>query len=118
LISDHSVGSQTQADSEAYSVVAAAKAEASRTKIQAEAQAEATRLAAEAEAEAIRIRAEADGKVIDQFAREMEMRRVDVSKIRAYGNKTIFASTETAAVSLSNTMALGLAASMGNDLRK
>ncbi|KAF8831534.1 hypothetical protein HHX47_DHR1000755 [Lentinula edodes] len=80
----------TQADSEAYSVVAAAKAQAQRTRIEAEAQAEATRLAAQADAEAIRIKAAADAQVSDQFAREMELRRMEVTKVRAYGAKTVF----------------------------
>jgi len=45
---------------------------------------------AEAEAEAVRIKAEADTKVIDQFAREMEFRRVEVQRVRAFGSKTVF----------------------------
>jgi regulator of protease activity HflC (stomatin/prohibitin superfamily) len=104
----------TQADAEAYSVVAAAKAHAERLKIEAEAQAEATRLAAVAEAEAIRIKAEADTKVVDQFAREMEMRRIEVSRVKAFGSKTVFVPTEGAGSQVGNAMAMGMAASMGS----
>jgi regulator of protease activity HflC (stomatin/prohibitin superfamily) len=105
--------SQTQADSEAYGVVAAAKAQAERTKIEAEAQAEATRLMAEAEAEAVRIKAEADAKVIDQFAREMELRRVEVQRVGAFGNKTVFVPSDGPGAVMGSTMAMGLAAGMG-----
>jgi regulator of protease activity HflC (stomatin/prohibitin superfamily) len=108
----------TQADSEAYSVVAAAKAQAERTKIEAEAQAEATRLTAEAEAEAIRIKANADAKVVDQFAREMELRRVEVQRVRAFGNKTIFVPSDGPGAAMGSTMAMGLAAGLGTDARK
>lgn len=109
---------QTQADAEAYSVVAAAKAQAESTKIEAEAQAEATRLTAQAEAEAIRIKAEADAKVVDQFAREMELRRVEVQRVRAFGSKTVFVPSDGAGAAMGNAMAIGLAAGMGSDSRK
>ncbi|KAJ7581032.1 hypothetical protein C8J56DRAFT_794208 [Mycena floridula] len=101
----------TQADAKAYEVIAAAKAQAQRLKIEAEAQAEATRLAAQAQAESIRIKAEADALVTDQFAREMEMRRVEVERVGAYGDKTIFVPAES---SVGNAMALGLAAGLGS----
>lgn len=107
----------TQADAEAYRVIAAAKAQAQRTKIEAEAQAEATRLAAEAEAQAVRTKATADAQVIDAFAREMEMRRIEVSRVKAFGSKTIFVPAETGA-QMGNAMALGMAASMGADARR
>lgn len=108
----------TQADAQAYSVVAAAKAQAQRTKIEAEAQAEATRLAAEADAEATRIKAQADGKVIDQFAREMELRRMDVARVKAFGSKTIFVPAEGPGAQMGNAMAIGMAAGMGADARR
>jgi len=108
----------TQADAEAYSVVAAAKAQAQRLKIEAEAQAEATRLAAEAEARAIRIKADADGQVVDQFAREMELRRMEVTRVRAYGSKTIFVPAEGPGAQMGNAMAIGMAAGMGADARR
>jgi len=108
----------TQADAQAYGVVAAAKASAQRTKIEAEAQAEATRLAAEAEAEATKIKAQADAQVIDRFAREMEMRRLEVSRIKAYGPKTVFVPNEGAlGAQMGNAMAMGLAAGLGADAR-
>jgi regulator of protease activity HflC (stomatin/prohibitin superfamily) len=68
-------------------VVTAAKAQAESTRIAAEAQAEATILAAKADADAIRQRALADLEVTDGFAREMEMRRVEVSRVKAFGHK-------------------------------
>ncbi|KAJ7135020.1 hypothetical protein C8R43DRAFT_1021950 [Mycena crocata] len=106
------------ADSEAYSVVAAAKAQAEKTKIEAEAQAQATRMAAEADSEAIRIKADADGKVVDSFAREMELRRMEVTRVRAYGNKTVFVPTEGPGAQMGNAMAIGMSAGMGADARR
>lgn len=82
-------------------------------KIEAAAQAEATRLAAEADAEAIRIKAGADAQVVDQFAREMEMRRMEVSRVRAYGSKTIFVPAEGPGAQMGNAMAIGMASGMG-----
>ncbi|KAF8553419.1 hypothetical protein OG21DRAFT_1497744 [Imleria badia] len=108
----------TQADSEAYSVIAAAKAQAERTKIEALAQAEAIRLTAEAEAEAIRIKAAADGAVVDQFAREMGMRRVEVSRIQAFGDRTVFVPSDGPGNQMGTAMAMGMAAAMGSDARK
>ncbi|KIJ08381.1 hypothetical protein PAXINDRAFT_172956 [Paxillus involutus ATCC 200175] len=108
----------TQADSEAYSVIAAAKAEAERTKIEALAQAEAIRLTAKADAEAIRIKATADAEVVDQFAREMEMRRVEVSRIQAFGNKAVFVPSDGPGSQMGGAMAIGMAAAMGNGARK
>ncbi|KAF5376569.1 hypothetical protein D9757_008279 [Collybiopsis confluens] len=128
----------TQADSEAYSVVAAAKAAAQRTRIEAEAAAGgehsvripttlidpfapsnniATRIAAEAEAEAVRIKARADSEVVDQFAREMELRRIEVSKIRAYGSKTVFVPEGTGG-QIGQAMMLGMGMNAGADTQK
>ncbi|KAI0039562.1 band 7 domain-containing protein [Auriscalpium vulgare] len=106
----------TEADSKAYSVIAEAKAEAERVRIAAEAQAQATKLAAEAESEAIRIKANADAAVVDQFAREMEMRRMEVRRVSAFGNKAVFVPTEGMGVA-SPAMA-GLAAGLGASLHK
>jgi len=103
----------SKADAEAYQIVAAAKAQAQRLRIEAEAHAEATRLHAEAEAKAIRIKAEADAAITDTFAREMQLRRIDVAKVQAYGSKTVFAPLEGAGSQLGNSMAAGLAAGMG-----
>ncbi|KAK2460564.1 hypothetical protein APHAL10511_007034 [Amanita phalloides] len=103
----------SEADAEAYKIVAAAKAQAQRLRIEAEAQAEATRLNADAEAKAIRIRAAADAEIEDTFAREMQMRRIDVAKVQAYGTKTVFAPLEGAGSQLGNAMAAGLAAGLG-----
>lgn len=75
-------------------------------------------MAAEAEAGAVRIKAEADGKVVDQFAREMELRRLEVLRVRAYGSKTIFVPTEGPGGQMGNAMALGMAAGMGNARRE
>ncbi|CAK5279583.1 unnamed protein product [Mycena citricolor] len=99
------------ADSEAYKVVAAAKAQAERLKIEAEAAAQATRMTAEAEAEAIRIKAEANTRVVDQFAREMELRRLEVLRVQAYGDKAVFV-PETGS-GMSQAMAMGMAAGLG-----
>lgn len=103
----------TQADADAYRVIAAAKAQAQRLRIEAEAQAEATRLAAQADAEAIRIKAKAGAEVVDSFAREMELRRIEVAKIHAYGSRTVFVPSDGPGAQLGNAMAVGMAASMG-----
>jgi len=108
----------TAADAEAYSIVAAAKAAGEALQIRAEAEAAATRLAAQADADAVKIKANADAGVTDPFAREMEFRRIDVAKVSAYGNKTVFVPTPEAASQAGNAMALGFAAGMGSDARK
>ena len=101
----------TQADADAYRIIAAAKATAERTKIEAQATAEAIKLQAEAEAEATRIKATIDAQVHDTFAREMELRRVEVQRIQAYGSKTVFVPQSDPGVG--SAMALGMAASLG-----
>ncbi|KIY72454.1 hypothetical protein CYLTODRAFT_434710 [Cylindrobasidium torrendii FP15055 ss-10] len=94
----------TQADAEAYSVIAAAKAQAERVKIEAE---------AEAEAEAIRTRSAADILVTDVYAREVALRRLDVSRVQAFGDRTIFVPFEGPGAQMGSAMALGMAANMG-----
>jgi regulator of protease activity HflC (stomatin/prohibitin superfamily) len=93
-------------------VVAAAKAQAQRTQIDAEAQAQATRIQAEVEAEAIRIKAVAAASVDDPFAREMEMRRLDVLRVKAFGNKTVFIPNESSSIGGSIASGLGMAAGL------
>lgn len=93
--------------------MAAAEAAAKRTQIEAEAQAKATRLAAEAEAEAIRMRAAADAGVVDQFAREMELRRTEVTRVRAFGPKAVFVPTDGLGAQMGSAMAAGMAAGLG-----
>lgn len=75
-------------------------------------------MAAEAEAEAIKVRAAADASVLDQFAREMELRRVDVTRVKAFGSRTVFVPTEGIGAQVGNAMAVGMAAGMGADARK
>ncbi|KAJ7470520.1 hypothetical protein FB451DRAFT_1253977 [Mycena latifolia] len=106
------------ADADAYSVVAAAKAQAEKVKIESEAQAHATRVAALADAEAIRIKSEADSNVSDQFAREMELRRMEVTRVKAYGSRTVFVPSEAAGAQMGQAMAAGMAAGMGADARR
>ncbi|KZT04534.1 band 7 domain-containing protein [Laetiporus sulphureus 93-53] len=108
----------TTADAEAYKIVSAAKAQAQRLEIEAAAQAQATRMAAEAEAEAVRIRAAADAEVRDQFAREMELRRVEVARVQAFGANTVFVPTEGIGAQMGANMAAGMAAGMGADARR
>ena len=99
----------TEADANAYAVVAAAKAAAEALGIDAKAKAEATRIAALAEADAIRSRALADSGVNDAFAREMSARRVEVSRVQAFGNRAVFIPTDAATGSgISSGLALGL----------
>ncbi|EJD06172.1 band 7 domain-containing protein [Fomitiporia mediterranea MF3/22] len=115
----------TKADADAYQVVASARAAAKSTQIAAEAQAEATLLAARAEADAIRLRAVADAEVRDTFAREMQLRRIDVSRIAAYGNRTVFVPVGNGtgenghlAEQAGNAMAVGYAAGLGAEHSK
>ncbi|KAG9045746.1 hypothetical protein FS837_005703 [Tulasnella sp. UAMH 9824] len=109
---------KTQADAEAYAIVANAKAVAEALQIDAQARAEATRLAAKAEADAIRLKAAADQDVQDPFAREMEFRRNEVEKIAAYGNKTVFVPAGGVGGGASDAMAMGFAAGVGSDMRR
>ncbi|KAI0754187.1 band 7 domain-containing protein [Daedaleopsis nitida] len=108
----------TIADAQAYSIVAGAEAQAKKLQIEAEAQAKATRLAAEAEAEAVRLRAAADAAVVDHFAREMELRRTEVSRVQAFGDKTVFVPTDGLGAQMGSAMAVGMAAGLGTDGRK
>ncbi|PVF96093.1 hypothetical protein CPB86DRAFT_527708 [Serendipita vermifera] len=105
---------KTEADANAYAVVAAAKADAEALKIAAEAQAEATRIAAAAESDAIRARGEADRGIVDGFAREMSAKRIEVKRVEAFGNRTVFVPTETSGNGgIGSAMALGLGMSQG-----
>jgi hypothetical protein len=45
------------------------------------------------------------------------MRRVEVSRVRAFGAKTVFVPTEGPGVHIGNAMAIGMAAGMGADRR-
>ena len=94
------------------SVVAKAKADAEALQITADAQAAATRTAALAEADAIQSRAQVDQGVEDAFAREMSMRRVEVSKVQAFGSRTVFVPTDTGSGSGKNG-GIGNALGMG-----
>jgi regulator of protease activity HflC (stomatin/prohibitin superfamily) len=105
---------RTEADANAYAVVAAAKADAEALGIAAQAQAEATRVAALAEADAVRSRALADAGVDNAFAREMSARRLEVNRVQAFGNRAVFVPTETSSGSgISSALALGMGMSQG-----
>ncbi|CAG8634061.1 9823_t:CDS:2 [Acaulospora colombiana] len=83
-------------------------------KLAAEAQAEATKIAALAEADAIRSRGEADGNIKDDFARQMGVSRMEVRRVEAFGNRTVFVPTETNGNGgIGSAMALGLGMSQG-----
>lgn len=92
--------------------MAAARAQAQRTQIDAEAQAQATRIQAEAEAEAIRIKASAAAAISDTFAREMELRRLEVQRVKAFGSKTVFVPSESSNVGGAIAMGLGMNAGL------
>jgi len=110
---------KTQADAEAYAVVANAKARAEALQIDAQARAEATRMAARADADAIALKATADGAVTDSFAREMELKRIEVERVAAYGNKAVFVPMEGGAGgNIQNAMTMGYAAGVGSDMRQ
>ena len=85
--------------------------------IEAEAQAQATRMAAEADAQVIKIKSDADKQVLDPFSREMELRRMEVTRIQAFGNKTIFVPNEASSSQMANLYQFGLATAMGAEGR-
>jgi len=71
----------------------------------------------------VRTKAAADAENRDVFAREMQLRRVDVQRVKAFGSRTVFVPTRTGAESspmedggMSSAMAVGLAAGMGSKL--
>ncbi|GAA5917152.1 hypothetical protein JCM6882_003271 [Rhodosporidiobolus microsporus] len=70
---------KTEADAAAYTTIAAAKASA-----------EAVEIAARARANAVALEAEADANVRDDQARRMQMARIEVNRVAAYGNRTVF----------------------------
>ena len=51
--------------------------------------------------------------MLDQFAREMELRRMEVARVQAFGSKTIFVPTEGLGGQLGDTMAKSLALGLG-----
>jgi regulator of protease activity HflC (stomatin/prohibitin superfamily) len=101
---------RTEAEAQAYAVVTKAKADAEALQIAAQAQAAATRMAAQAEADAIGSRSQADQGVQDAFAREMSMRRVEVSRVQAFGNRAVFVPTDSGS---GNTSGVGGALALG-----
>ncbi|KAG9082936.1 hypothetical protein FS749_006452 [Ceratobasidium sp. UAMH 11750] len=110
---------RTEADALAYATITAAKAEAEALTIAAEARAAATKLQAQADAEAVSSRANADSSVGDSFAREMEVRRVDVERVRAFGSRAVFVPCETGGVSsggsVGNALMTGMAMRLGHE---
>ncbi|KAF8322683.1 band 7 domain-containing protein [Clavulina sp. PMI_390] len=104
---------QTEADARAYAVVAKAKADAEALRIRAQAEAEATRIAANAEADAIGVKAQAGEQVHDDFAREMELRRIEVQRVGAYGNRTVFVGEGTGAGGVGSGVVQGYASYKG-----
>jgi hypothetical protein len=47
----------------------------------------------------------------------MEMRRMEVARVKAFGDKTVFVSADGPGMQMGNAMAVGMAAGMGNDTR-
>ncbi len=64
------------------------------------------------------MRAAADAAVLDQFAREMELRRTEVQRVSAFGDKAVFVPTDGLGSQLGGAMATGFAAGLGADGRK
>lgn len=56
--------------------------------------------------------------MLDQFAREMEMRRIEVAKVKAYGSRTIFVPSDATGAQMGNALAVGMAAGLGADARR
>ncbi|QRW16058.1 SPFH domain / Band 7 family [Rhizoctonia solani] len=109
---------KTEAEALAYATTTAAKAEAEAVIIAAEAQAAAIKLQAKAEADAIAARSNADSRVEDPFAREMEVRRVDVERVKAFGPRAVFVPCETGGVTgnpTTNALMTGMAMRLGHE---
>ncbi|EUC57798.1 band 7 domain protein [Rhizoctonia solani AG-3 Rhs1AP] len=109
---------KTEAEALAYATTTAAKAQAEAVIIAAEAQAAAIKLQAQAEADAVAARSNADSRVDDAFAREMEVRRVDVERVKAFGPRAVFVPCETGGVSgnsMSNALVTGMAMRLGHE---
>lgn len=43
----------------------------------------------------------------------MELRRMDVARVKAFGSKTVFVPSEGPGAQMGNAMAIGMAATMG-----
>ncbi|EJU05751.1 band 7 domain-containing protein [Dacryopinax primogenitus] len=108
---------QAIADADAYTVVAKARADAQASAIAADARANAIRIQAAAEADAIKIKAQAVAEIRDEFAKEVELRRLEIQRVAAYGNRTVFvpASDPGMANNMTNALSVGMAAGMGRD---
>ncbi|KAL8279263.1 hypothetical protein RQP46_008300 [Phenoliferia psychrophenolica] len=107
---------KTDADAGAYALVAQAKAQAEGVKIAAQAEAEAIRITAKADAEAIALRGDADSLVKDGHARAIQVARIEVQRVSAFGDKTVFVPTEST-VGANVAAGFGLATG-GNEARK
>ena len=95
----------TKADAEAYAIIATAKAHAEKIKIEAE-----------AESNAILTRARAYKQIEDSaspLARDIQLRQMDIQRVQAYGNKTVFVPNEVFAGQMASSMAAGMAAGLG-----
>ncbi|KAM0751840.1 hypothetical protein T439DRAFT_300836 [Meredithblackwellia eburnea MCA 4105] len=86
---------KTEADAQSYAIIAKAKAESEAIKVHAQAQAESVRINAMAEKEAIKLRSDADEGVTGPHARQTQLARIDVQRVSAYGNKTVFVPNES-----------------------
>ncbi|KAH8833863.1 hypothetical protein DL96DRAFT_1810250 [Flagelloscypha sp. PMI_526] len=96
----------TKADAEAYAIIATAKAHAEKIKIEAE-----------AESNAILTRARAYKQIEDSaspLARDIQLRQMDIQRVQAYGNKTVFVPNEVFAGQMASSMAAGMAAGLGS----
>ncbi|GAA6039160.1 hypothetical protein JCM8097_000441 [Rhodosporidiobolus ruineniae] len=92
---------QTEADAHAYTTIKAAQASA-----------EAVEIAARARAKAVRLEADADAAVLDEQARRMQLARLDVQRVKAYGDRTVFVAESV----LGATVAAGHALTVGQQL--
>lgn len=55
--------------------------------------------------------------MVDPFAREMELRRMEIARVQAFGSKTVFVPTEGIGAQMGNMMAMSMAAGLGADAR-
>jgi hypothetical protein len=100
-----------KADNDALLAIAEARGRAEALGLEAEARASATLVQAKAEAQAARIVGESDAQIQGEFAQSQARARIEVERTRAYGDKTVFVSSDMP--HLSGALALAQAQETG-----
>jgi regulator of protease activity HflC (stomatin/prohibitin superfamily) len=103
--------SKQKAENDALLTIAEARGRAEAVRLDAEARAQATLVQARAEAEAARIIAESDAAIASGFAQGQARARIEVARTQAFGDKTVFVSSDMP--QLGGAMALSQALEVG-----